>query len=25
MVTSNPSAKVQVQNPLLLSLLYNCC
>jgi hypothetical protein len=25
MATSNPSVKVQVQNPLLLSLLYNCC
>jgi hypothetical protein len=24
MATSNPSVKVQVQNPLLLSLLYNC-
>jgi hypothetical protein len=25
MATSNPSVKVQVQNALLLSLLYNCC
>jgi hypothetical protein len=25
MATSNPSVKVQVQNPLLLSLLYNRC